>query len=108
MVPDASDENSQQWHGYAQQLLAETMRTMAQSGETTTERLLYWLTSASAKELADMLAGTAASGLFEPGAEKALASTRFILSVTSPPCNTPVQVNSAYGHGSKQVAEIFT
>lgn len=79
VVPDCADAGSQQWHGYAQQLLAETMRAMAQAGENTTERLLHWLTVAPAKELADFLAGSAASGLFEPGAEKALASTRFIL-----------------------------
>ncbi len=80
VVPDSSDPGSQTWHGYAQQLLAETMRTMARAGEDSTERLLYWLTVAPAAELAGFLAGSAASGLFEPGAEKALASTRFILS----------------------------
>ena len=80
IVPDSADASAQQWHGYARQLLAETMRAMMQGGENSTERLLYWLTQASAAELAAFLAGSAASGLFEPGAEKALASTRFILS----------------------------
>lgn len=80
VVPDSVDINSQAWHGYAQQLLAETMRAMAQAGENSTERLLYWLTIAPTTELSSFLAGSAASGLFEPGAEKALASTRFILS----------------------------
>lgn len=80
VVPDSGDESSQAWHGYAQQLLSETMRMCAQSGEPTTERLLYWTTAAPAPELAKFLAGSAAGGLFEPGAEKALASTRFILS----------------------------
>lgn len=80
IVPDSNDVSAQQWHGYARQLLAETMRAMMQSGENSTERLLYWLTQASAAELATFLEGSAASGLFEPGAEKALASTRFILS----------------------------
>ena len=80
IAPDSSDPGSQQWHGYAQQLLTETMRAMAQAGENSTERLRYWLTVAPAAELASFLAGSAASGLFERGAEKALASTRFILS----------------------------
>ena len=80
IVPDSNDVSAQQWHGYARQLLAETMRAMMQGGENSIERLLYWLTQASAAELAAFLAGSAASGLFEPGAEKALASTRFILS----------------------------
>lgn len=80
VVPDSADAGSQIWHGYAQQLLAETMRAMAQTGENTTERLIYWLTAAPTAELASFIAGSTASGLFEPGAEKALASTRFILS----------------------------
>lgn len=79
VIPDSGDPSSQQWHAYAQQLFAATVRMMAEAGETTTERLLYWLTQARAKELADFLAGSTAVGLFEPGAEKALASTRFIL-----------------------------
>lgn len=79
VIPNSADASTQQWHGYAQQLLAETMRSMAQNGEIVTERLLYWLTKAPAKELASYLAGSAAGGLFEPGAERAFASTRFIL-----------------------------
>lgn len=80
VVPDSSESSTQQWHGYAQQLFAETVRALTQSGETNTERLLFWLTQAPVNELKALLAGSAASGLFEPGAEKALASTRFILS----------------------------
>lgn len=80
IVPDSLDPTSQEWHGYARQLCAETMRSMAQAGENTSERLLYWLTIAPTSKLSSFVAGTAASGLFEPGAEKALASTRFILS----------------------------
>ena len=79
VVPQSADAGSQQWHGYAQQLLAETMRCMFREGETGTDRLIYWLNQAPAKDLATFLAGSAASGLFEPGAERALASTRFIL-----------------------------
>lgn len=80
VVPECADTSAQQWHAYARQLLAETMRCMMQGGENSTERLLYWLTQAPAKDLGAHLAGSAAAGLFEPGAEKALASTRFILS----------------------------
>nr|WP_161010006.1 type IV secretion system DNA-binding domain-containing protein [Duganella flavida]MYM26570.1 type IV secretion system DNA-binding domain-containing protein [Duganella flavida] len=80
VIPDSGDSSAQEWHGYAQQLFAETVRALTQSGETSTERLLYWLTQAPAEELKGLLVGSAAGGLFEPGAEKALASTRFILS----------------------------
>jgi hypothetical protein len=79
VIPDSQDANTQQWHAYAQQLFAETARAMSQQGEASTERLLYWLTQAPAQELAALLVGSSASGLFEPGAEKAFASTRFIL-----------------------------
>lgn len=79
VIPDTGDPSAQQWHGYAQQLFAETARALTQNGETNTARLLYWLTQAPAEELKGLLAGSAAGGLFEPGAEKALASTRFIL-----------------------------
>jgi type IV secretory pathway TraG/TraD family ATPase VirD4 len=80
VIPDSGDTSAQQWHSYAQQLFAETARALTQNGEATTERLLYWLTQAPASELKILLTGSAANGLFEPGAEKALASTRFILS----------------------------
>lgn len=80
VIPDTDDSSAQQWHGYARQLFAETARALTQCGEMSTERLLYWLTRATADELKALLAGSAASGLFEPRAEKALASTRFILS----------------------------
>lgn len=80
VIPDTGDASAQQWHGYAQQLFAETVRALTQSGETSTKQLLYWLTQAPADKLKGLLAGSAACGLFEPGAEKALASTRFILS----------------------------
>ena len=60
-------------------MFAETARALTQIGEINTERLLYWLTQAPIDKLQALLAGSAACGLFEPGAEKALASTRFVL-----------------------------
>jgi len=78
IVP-AGHGDSAPWHHYAQVLLAEVMRALVRSGEASTERLLYWATSAPARELANLLIGTAASGLFDEGADKALASTRFVL-----------------------------
>lgn len=80
LVPESPDTSAQQWQAYARQLLAETMGALMRSGESSTERLLYWTTQASTKDLATLLTGSPASGLFEPGADKALASTRFILS----------------------------
>lgn len=78
VVPDGRGESAP-WHHYAQVLLAEVLRALIRSGETTTERLLYWCTSAPARELSSLLLGTPAAGLFDEGADKALASTRFVL-----------------------------
>lgn len=78
IVPAGHGESAP-WHHYAQVLLAEVLRSLVRSGETTTERLLYWCSSASARELGGLLAGTPAAGLFDEGADKALASTRFVL-----------------------------
>lgn len=78
LVPDGQGESAA-WHGYAQTLLAELLRALVRSGETSTERLLHWATIASAAELGRLLAGTPAAGLFDADAAKALASTRFVL-----------------------------
>lgn len=78
IVPAGHGESAP-WHHYAQVLLAEVLRALVRSGETTTERLLHWCTSAPARELGTLLAGTPAAGLFDEGADKALASTRFVL-----------------------------
>ncbi len=78
VVPDGQGE-SIAWHGYAQTLLAEILRALVRNGETSTDRLLHWSSIAPAAELARLLAGTPAVGLFDPEAAKALASTRFVL-----------------------------
>lgn len=78
-VVPAGHGESAPWHHYAQVLLAAVLRALVRSGDTTTERLLHWCTSAPARELRTLLAGTPAAGLFDEGADKALASTRFVL-----------------------------
>ncbi|KGS55498.1 type IV secretory system Conjugative DNA transfer family protein [Burkholderia pseudomallei MSHR5613] len=84
VVPDGQGESAA-WHGYAQALLAELLRALLRNGETTTERLLYWAGVAPAPELARLLAGTPAAGLFDADAAKALASTRFVLATRLAP-----------------------
>ena len=84
VVPDGHGESAA-WHGYAQTLLAEILRALIRTGETSTDRLLYWASIAPASELAQLLAGTATAGLFDPEAAKALASTRFVLAARLAP-----------------------
>ena len=78
VVPDGRGADAQ-WHHYAQVLLAETLRALMLKGEGTTQRLMHWLAVAKSEELAGLLAGTPAQGLFDKDAAKALGSTRFIL-----------------------------
>jgi type IV secretory pathway TraG/TraD family ATPase VirD4 len=78
LIPSGHGESAP-WHHYGQVLLAEVMRALVRSGETTSERLLFWATCAPARQLGALLAGTRAAGLFDEGADRALASTRFVL-----------------------------
>lgn len=79
IVPDGTGDGAQ-WHHYSQSFVAAVLRTMHGNGERSIKRLLYWLTTAEPKELADMLAGTPAAALCAKGNERMLASTRAILS----------------------------
>ena len=79
LIPDSDEPTAQQWHGYAQQLAAETMRALSRNGDMTTERLLFWLTQAPNEDLKTLLAGSPMVGLFNEGADKALGSTKFII-----------------------------
>ena len=78
LVPDGQGAD-RSWHGYAQMLTSELLRTQMRHGDTTTASLVHSASIAPASELAELLSDTPAAGLFQPGAEKALASTRFIL-----------------------------
>lgn len=78
IVPDGSGD-SMQWHHYAQSFIAAVLRSMHGNGERSIKRLLYWLTTAEPKELAEMLAGTPAATLCAKGNDRMLASTRAIL-----------------------------
>lgn len=78
LVPDGQGSDKP-WHLYAQVLCSETMRALMLRGEGNTTQLMHWLTVATSDELAKLLAGTPAAGLFDKDAAKALASTRFIL-----------------------------
>lgn len=78
VVPDGHDSDAA-WHFYAQVLIAEVMRSLMARGETTTAALVEALTAWPAEKLSTLVAGTAAAGLFDKDAARALASTRFIV-----------------------------
>lgn len=79
VIPPASTTADAEWHRYAQQLFAETAKQLFIRNQATTENLIEWLTRKPVDELGKLLQSTAAAGLFDPGAAKALASTRFII-----------------------------
>ncbi len=79
VIPPASTTADAEWHRYAQQLFAETAKRLFFRGQASTENLIEWLTRKPVEELGKLLQNTAAAGLFDPGAAKALASTRFII-----------------------------
>ncbi len=79
IIPDARSANDQEWHGYAQFLFRETMWQMWRDGHRSTKMLIHYLCSMTTEELGTYLENTAAIGLFDQGASKALSSTRFIL-----------------------------
>lgn len=78
LIPDGIGSD-RQWHHYAQVLCASTARALMMRGLGNTQQLMRWLTIAKSDELAELLDGTPAQGLFDREAAKALASTRFIL-----------------------------
>ncbi|KAB2840113.1 type IV secretion system DNA-binding domain-containing protein, partial [bacterium] len=79
VIPPGSTAQDAEWHAYAQLLFSETAKRLLDDGKHDMRSLSEWLTRKPAEELKDLLIGTAAAGLFEPGAGKALASTRFIV-----------------------------
>ncbi len=79
VIPPSRSVHDAEWHSYAQLLFAETTKKLFSEQRYVTQELADWLTLKPVEELAAFLAGTAAGGLFDPGAAKALASTRFII-----------------------------
>jgi|LakWasM127_HOW14_FD_contig_111_162575_length_10241_multi_4_in_0_out_0_1 hypothetical protein len=76
-IPDTSGD-SNEWHFYAQNLLAETMRAMHKKGNHSIKKLLYYVQAANQGELAELLAGTPAAVITQKGNEKMLSNTRAI------------------------------
>lgn len=77
-IPDGHGE-SRAWHGFAQQLLANALRTLAMDGRGTVADLLRVL-AASPQELAVLLAGTPAAVITEKENERMYANTRTTVS----------------------------
>lgn len=79
IIPKSKDAGAEEWRGYARLLFQETARKLAMMDSPSIEELFRWTTIAEPKDLKKFLAGTAAESMFV-GADKALASARFVLS----------------------------
>lgn len=78
IVPRGKTAEAEEWAGYARLLLRETARKLYSFGNPSVYDLFKWTTIVSPEELKEFLTGTDAESLFV-GAQKALASARFIL-----------------------------
>jgi len=83
VVPRGQSKEEEEWRQYARLLLTETARKLKLFGSPTVRELFRLTTLAPPDELQGFLAGTAAESLFV-GADKALASARFVLSAKLP------------------------
>ena len=83
LVPRGQTKEEEVWCSYARLLLRETARKLSLIGCPSITELFRWATLEKPDELQRFLTGTAAESLFV-GADKALASARFVLSAKLP------------------------
>jgi hypothetical protein len=79
LIPRGQTKEEEEWCAYARLLLRETARKLALVGKPSIAELFRWTTIAKPDALQAFLSETAAESLFV-GADKALASARFVLS----------------------------
>ena len=78
LIPRSPSTEQETWNSMGRTIVSETLTALLQQGAGTTERLVYWLTTASNDDLKALLAGTPAAGCFH-GASDTLASIRTVL-----------------------------
>lgn len=83
VIPRGENSEAEEWASYARLLFAETARKLYLTGRPNINELFRWTTIADPETLKGFLAGTAAESLFV-GADRALASARFVLSAKLP------------------------
>jgi hypothetical protein len=78
MIPRSPSTEQESWNSMARTIVSETLHVLIKINERSTDRLVYWLTSASNTDLQRILKGTPAEGCFH-GADETLASIRVVL-----------------------------
>lgn len=79
VVPRGQSPEEEEWASYGRLLLSETAQKLFALGVYDIKELFRWTTIAPPHDLKNFLEGTAAESLFV-GADRALASARFVLS----------------------------
>lgn len=86
LISPSKDAQAEEFNGYARLLFAEVARKLRRSKPNATMQDVYDLTNQSETESLKLFCeGTNAQGLFAEGADRALGSTRFVLSSKLPP-----------------------
>ena len=78
VIPKSPSTEQEVWNAMARTITAEVMLKLWRLNRGTTDHLVYWLTMAPNEQLQEMLADTAAAGMFH-GAEETLGSVRTVL-----------------------------
>ncbi|WP_342234377.1 type IV secretion system DNA-binding domain-containing protein [Ralstonia sp. OTU4908] len=78
VIPKSPSTEQEQWNAMARTITAEVMLKLWRLQRGTTDELVYWLAIAPNDQLQEMLADTAAAGMFH-GAEETLGSVRTVL-----------------------------
>jgi hypothetical protein len=79
VIPPQIDPSDEQWCAYARDVLADTMRKLAEQGEEDQDTLVRILVREDGKVIRDFLANTDSQGYFRENAEKAIASIQFMM-----------------------------
>lgn len=78
LIPRSPSTEQETWNSMGRTIVSETLTVLLRQGAGTTERLVYWLTTANNDDLKALLTGTPAAGCFH-GAPDTLASIRTVL-----------------------------
>lgn len=79
VIPPQVDQEEEQWCAYARDVLADTMRKLAEIGNADQDTLVNLLVREDGEVIKAFLANTDSQGYFRDNAEKATASIQFMM-----------------------------
>lgn len=86
LIQPSKDAASEEWNDYARTLFREVAKKLKSITLNPSMKTVYhWTNQAETSQLKEFCEGTNAQGLFAEGADRALGSTRFVLSNKLPP-----------------------